>query len=659
VGARLSFGAYELLGRLATGGSAHILLARHRGRQGYDRLVVVKTLLTDRMTAKDTLELFLDEGRLGQRLDHPNIARAFEFGRYRSIHYIAMEFIFGHTLFKLLFERKNLPPMPQPIVAALIAAACDGLQFAHRLTGRDGRPLGLIHRDISTQNIMLTYDGRTKILDFGIAKAGTSRSDTATGVVRGKGTYMSPEQIAGMVIDQRADLYSLGVVMFECLTGRKLLRPGDLASVARQLGAGPTPRASRFRPELAPELDDICHRALARVPPDRFQTAAEFGHALRVYLARVPKAVDATAISTFLADRLGPIVKEQQELGLRALRSEISDSELSGLGLAPLRELDLPLGPILAAEPEPGVNVEALWSAEHEQTWRPSEPATLEAAGAVDGIDDTTVLPRSVADDLIRATEGALKHHAPARAPSGPPPRAFDRQPEAATDLAITRPEEQSDAFSSSELAAKTRPADLPIPPAATRPDVMDVLDALDAPAGPDGPAGADGPDGPDGPGTERDAGRAAARATSESAAAAPARAPRLRAGSVVKLPSFETALAALAHAPEPTAPPLPMAKDTPPPPEPAPAPAPAPPISAPPRMTSVRPLPRSTSTFDLPLVAPPPALRPSGPSQPAELAGATLAPRAAPPARIPPVVVFLLGLFSGVGLVLLVLMFR
>src|SRR6267142_5602565 len=185
------FGKYEVLARLATGGAANIFLARQPGAAGFHKLVCLKTLLPERVTDSDFVAMFLDEARLAARLNHPNCVQIYDLGRVRGSYYISMEYIFGETLWNLLATVTRLrTPLPASHVASILANVCDGLHHAHELKDSNGRPYNLVHRDVSPQNIMITFEGQTKVVDFGIAKAETGRAPTIAGIVKGKFSYM-------------------------------------------------------------------------------------------------------------------------------------------------------------------------------------------------------------------------------------------------------------------------------------------------------------------------------------------------------------------------------------------------------------------------------------------------------------------------------------
>lgn len=340
-----TFGRYEVLARLATGGTANIFLARQPGAAGFHKLVCLKTLLPARASDQDFVAMFLDEARLAACLSHPNCVQIYDLGRARGVYYISMEYILGETLWNLLTTvRKFRTPLPPGDVAAIVAAACEGLHHAHELRDPEGRSYNLVHRDVSPQNIMVSFDGHTKVLDFGIAKAETGRVPTTAGIVKGKFAYMSPEQIAGGELDRRSDIFSLGIVLFECLSSRRLFRGDSPEEIARLILEQRAPRLSEVVGDIPSPLEAICARALEPRPGHRFQTALDMRDALRAYLddARYPGGT--APIARLCEERFGESVPRRR----RAVEAALQPRErldhgglLEALGAGRVRELDL------------------------------------------------------------------------------------------------------------------------------------------------------------------------------------------------------------------------------------------------------------------------------------------------------------------------------
>jgi serine/threonine protein kinase len=275
------FGAYTLSRKLARGGMADIFLATRRTTQGVE-LCVIKMMLPKSLRNPEALKLFLGEAHLAARLEHPNIVRILQLDRVDDYYFIAMEYIPGETLFHLLHQNAKLSKMLTPWQAAGIAwQACHGLGYAHGLTGKKGNPLNVVHRDISLSNIILSYSGQVKILDFGIAAAETRTAGFPQGKALGKSSYMSPEQCKGAKLDRRSDLFSLGIVLWELSTGGALFPGSSRKAISKDIVSGVVPRPSRHNSEIPARLEEVIMKALATRPKDRFQDAHEMGEALK------------------------------------------------------------------------------------------------------------------------------------------------------------------------------------------------------------------------------------------------------------------------------------------------------------------------------------------------------------------------------------------
>ncbi len=338
----LPFGQYEVLARLAAGAAGQIFIARQVGAGEIAKVVCLKTLTPERAQDPDFVAAFFDEARLAARLHHPNCVQIYELGMERETYFISMEHIHGETIAGLLREaRGELGPIPRPLVAAIMAGVCEGLHHAHELHGEDGAALNMVHRDVSPQNIMITYEGQTKVLDFGIAKADTGR-DTKTGIIKGKAAYMSPEQITGRKVDRRADIYAVGVLLYESLALHMLYDEASPKEIAWQKHKAPLPRLSDELLDIEPELDDICAKAMAKSPVDRYQTADEMARALQAYLAKCPGTYGTAEIGRMMQARY----RTRYQVRSRALdgvaRGLYSEGDLfEAFGARPVMNLDL------------------------------------------------------------------------------------------------------------------------------------------------------------------------------------------------------------------------------------------------------------------------------------------------------------------------------
>ena len=300
------FAKYLLVGEIARGGMGEIFLGVQQGLEGFSKVVVVKRVVSHLTNNVDFIRMFIDEARLAARLEHPNIVKTYEFGDHGGQYYTVMEYLAGEDLRKVLNKRSHTSQqrLALPFVVHIMAQICNGLHFAHELTDPAGGPLDLVHRDVNPANVIVTYTGEVKIIDFGVAKVSTTAKKTLTGVIKGKIAYMAPEHILARRVDRRSDIYSTGVMLWELLLGRPLFaRDCDVATMYAVMN-DPIPRPSDERPELPPQLDTIVARALARTPGDRFETADDMRAALDELAATLPK-VDPRALGRMMEDLFG------------------------------------------------------------------------------------------------------------------------------------------------------------------------------------------------------------------------------------------------------------------------------------------------------------------------------------------------------------------
>jgi serine/threonine protein kinase len=280
------YGKYFLLRKLAEGGMAEIFLAKQSGAEGFERNVVVKRMLKHLSDEPSFVEMFLDEARLAARLAHQNIVQIHDLGLAEGCYFICMEYLAGEDLSTILRAAgRQRQYVPLQVVLRVIAEAAYGLHYAHEFADENGAPMNVVHRDISPSNIYVTFQGQVKVLDFGIARAESRTTKTTAGVVKGKYMYMPPEQAKGAGVDRRADVYALGVSLFEALTNvRPFARDHDLAILNAVLhGEFSPPR--HYRPDLPQDLEALVLKAMAHRPEDRFQTAQAFAVALDSYMA--------------------------------------------------------------------------------------------------------------------------------------------------------------------------------------------------------------------------------------------------------------------------------------------------------------------------------------------------------------------------------------
>ncbi len=295
-----TLGACEILHTIKTGGMGEVLLARRRGAAGFEQLVAIKTIRGDLVAHPQTQAMFLDEARLLARLTHPAIASVFDFGDHDGQLFLVMEYVPGIRFRELIAMHP-----PPGIAARAVAEACRGLHAAHELRDLGGAPLGVVHRDIGPENLMLGHDGRVKVLDFGIALVKGRATVTEHGMIKGKPPYMSPEQVRGDALDRRSDVFSIALVAHELLTGEPVFDADSLYAVARAVVEAPiAPPAPRRGEALPVGLADAVMAALRRELDTRTTTAAQLADELeRVAGAAGGESLEAWSTRELAAER--------------------------------------------------------------------------------------------------------------------------------------------------------------------------------------------------------------------------------------------------------------------------------------------------------------------------------------------------------------------
>ena len=313
------FGKYLLLEKIATGGMAQLYRAKITGVQGFEKLIAIKQVLPHLAGEEELVKSFIDEAKLAALLNHQNIVQIYDFGSMDGAYFISMEYIFGRDL-RLIAKKSRAEDMPLTLENALYITSrvCSGLNYAHNLKDFQGKPLNLIHRDISPQNILITYEGDVKIVDFGIAKAASRSTMTQVGMIKGKVAYMSPEQAEGKIIDRRSDIFSTGILLYEMVTGKRMFR-GDTLQILSQV------REARFdQPEkvtnLPPKLCEILHLALAKEPERRYQSCGDMLADLEECIYQLSLHPTARGLSRYMKE----LFKEEIVAEEEAMREAVS-----------------------------------------------------------------------------------------------------------------------------------------------------------------------------------------------------------------------------------------------------------------------------------------------------------------------------------------------
>ena len=292
---------YQILERVSEGGMAEVFQAKLTGSEGFERIVALKVLLPHFSNNKTFIDMLVDEAKIAAKLSHANIAKVFDLEKDQDRYFIVQEFIDGLNLRMILRIMANHSlRTPVGYACHLIGKLCDGLDYAHHKTDRYGRPTPVIHRDVSPHNVLVSYDGDVKIIDFGVAKAEGRTTKSVAGILKGKLAYMSPEQVRGLPIDRRSDIFACGVLLHELLTGKPLfLRKTELETLdaARKLDIQPP---STFQNDIPKELDAIVMKALSRHASDRFQTTGQMKNELNNYLRSTNQQIDKTELAAWI-----------------------------------------------------------------------------------------------------------------------------------------------------------------------------------------------------------------------------------------------------------------------------------------------------------------------------------------------------------------------
>ncbi len=335
------FGKYLLTERIGAGGMAEIFRATAFGVEGFTKELCIKRILPTLTTDDTFVRMFIHEAKIAVNLHHANIVQVFDLGRIGEHYFIAMELVRGKDLLELINGcRMEKRRMPVHIALSILASVCQGLDFAHRVKV-DGRPLGLIHRDVSPSNILVSWEGEVKVADFGIAKAAQRDEKTVTGTLKGKYGYLSPEQVKGNTIDKRSDIFAAGILLYECLVGRRLFKGAtDLETLELVREAKVAKPPSAINKEVSPEIDALALKALALDADQRFQSAGAMYDAIAEQILHTSKRSDSTVLGGFV-QALYPEEYKREEMRAQSESTTPLPGQLPNDNQAPVS----PMGP--------------------------------------------------------------------------------------------------------------------------------------------------------------------------------------------------------------------------------------------------------------------------------------------------------------------------
>ena len=309
----IRFGKYTLIDRIAVGGMAEIFLARQAGLEGFEKTIVIKRIRPHLSKQSNFVKMFLNEAKLAAQLNHPNIVQIYDLGKIGESYFIAMEYIFGRDMRRIIPKADALGiPFPMVYALKIASSVCEGLYYAHARTDMYGNALNIVHRGVTPENIFVSFDGTVKVLDFGIAKAANQIEQTRAGEIKGKLSYMSPEQCMGKPLDNRSDIFSLGVVLYEWLTGFKLFTGDSEVAILKSITEGKIYAPSYFKADIPEGVEAILMKALEKDREKRYQTAWEMQYDLDQFLSQYEFTPSNIHLSNFLKQLFNDELEEEK-----------------------------------------------------------------------------------------------------------------------------------------------------------------------------------------------------------------------------------------------------------------------------------------------------------------------------------------------------------
>ncbi|MEZ4318997.1 MAG: serine/threonine-protein kinase [Myxococcota bacterium] len=383
------FGDYHLLEKIATGGMAEVWRARAYGLAGFEKILVIKKVLDSLASDDEFIKLFIDEARIAVQLLHVNIVQVFDLGEVNGHYYMAMEYVHGQDLARLVARSRNLGAFPIPLTLFIISEVLKALSFAHARTDEEGTPLHIVHCDISPQNVLVSYSGEVKITDFGISRAAFQAKNLHE-VIRGKYAYMAPEQVDGKALDGRTDLFSLGVVFFELLTGRRLFKAKTRDETIARVRRADVPSPRTYRPEISEDLEAIVLKSLRALPDDRYDNAGEMLEAIGVLMVQEGHRATNNDLAAFVRNVIETAGKPQPKRTAESRTAPQAVVVLAVEAAPPPRSLAAPKASLAALAQE--------WAG-----------IVTEAGGEIWERENTSMLVCWLAEDMRTALADAVK----------------------------------------------------------------------------------------------------------------------------------------------------------------------------------------------------------------------------------------------------------
>jgi serine/threonine protein kinase len=308
------FGKYTLIDRIAVGGMAEIFLARQAGLEGFEKTIVIKRIRPHLSSQKSFVKMFLNEAKLAAQLNHPNIVQIYDLGKIAESYFIAMEYIFGRDMRRIIPKADGMGiPFPMVYALKIASSVCEGLYYAHQKMDIYGAPLNIVHRDVTPENIFVSFDGTVKVLDFGIAKAANQIEQTKAGEIKGKLSYMSPEQCMGKPLDSRSDIFSLGVVLYEWITGFKLFTGESEVGILKSITEGKIYAPSYFKADIPEAVEKILMKALEKDREKRYQGAWDMQYDIDQFLSQYEFTPSNIHLSNFLKQLFSDELEEEKK----------------------------------------------------------------------------------------------------------------------------------------------------------------------------------------------------------------------------------------------------------------------------------------------------------------------------------------------------------